>query len=197
MARSLRRRPDVRRAERELAAQTARVGVATAERYPKFSLSGSIGLESLSSSTLLESSSRIRRVAAGFTWPIFKAGAIMHQIDVQSDIQAQELIQYRAAILTALEEVENAMTAYAQEQKRNHSLEEAASAARRAAALSRDQYTSGLIDFQVVLEAERSLLSLEDQLTQSRGRVIANLIALYKALGGGWTPWRAHGENHT
>jgi outer membrane protein, multidrug efflux system len=184
---TLRRRPDVRKAERELAGQTAQVGVATAELYPKFSLTGSIGLESLSSADLFDATSRTRNVAAGVSWPVFKAGAIMHNIDVQSAIQEQKLIAYKAAILAALEDVENAMTAYGREQHRRGSLKEAALAARRAVALSRDQYASGLIDFQTVLESERALLSFEDQLTQSEQQVTANLISLYKALGGGWS----------
>ncbi len=114
----LRRRPDVRRAERELAAQTARVGVATADLYPKLTLSGSIGLEALSLSNLSSSGSWTLSGGPRITWAIFKAGAIRQNIEVQSALQEQALIKYEAAVLSALEEVENALVAYAEEQHR-------------------------------------------------------------------------------
>jgi NodT family efflux transporter outer membrane factor (OMF) lipoprotein len=183
----LRRRPDVRRAERELAAQTARVGVATADLYPKFTLSGSIGLEALSLSN--PSSTGTWGLSGGpkISWAIFKAGAIRQNIEVQSALQEQYLIAYEAAVLSALEEVENALVAYAEEQQRRESLSEATQAAQRAVDLAQHKFQAGLTDFSNVLDAQRSLLSLQDQLTQSEGAVISNLVRLYKALGGGWT----------
>lgn len=187
-AEMLRRRPDVRRAERQLAAQTARIGVATADLYPKFSLPGSIGLEALSANHLFSSANRAWSLIGSFTWTIFKGGAIRQNIEVQSALQEQILYQYEATILTALEEVGTSLTAFAEEQERRDALLEATQAAQRAAELSRDQYASGLIDFQTVLDAQRSVLTSQEQLTQSRGQVTANLISLYKALGGGWTP---------
>jgi outer membrane protein TolC len=107
---------------------------------------------------------------------------------VQNALQEQALNQYEATILSALEEVENALVAFAEEQERRDALLEATQAAQRAAEIARDQYTSGLIDFQTVLDAERSVLTAQDQLAQSKGQVTANLISVYKALGGGWTP---------
>ena len=107
---------------------------------------------------------------------------------MQNALQEQAFTRYEATILTALEEVENSLVAYAEEQDRRDTLAQATRAAQRAAELARDQYLSGLIDFQSVLDAERSVLSFQDQLAQSRGQVITNLISLYKALGGGWTP---------
>ncbi|MCJ7596539.1 MAG: efflux transporter outer membrane subunit, partial [Desulfobacterales bacterium] len=184
---TLRHRPDIRRAERELAAQTARVGVATADLYPKLTLSGSIGLESLSLGRLLISGTRNSSIGPRLTWRIFDAGAVRQNIEVQSALQEQALVQYETAVLSALEEVENALVAYANEQVRRQSLAAATQAAKRAAGLARDRYASGLIDFQVVLDAERSLLTLQGQLAQSDGAVTSNLITLYKALGGGWT----------
>ncbi len=184
---ALRRRPDVRGAERLLAAQTAQIGVASADLYPKLSLLGSIGLESLSASDLFRAGSHTYGIGPTVTWPIFDAGAIRNNIEVQSALQEQALIKYEAAILSALEEVENALAAYADEQLRRESLGEATAAARRAVSLAGDQYSSGLIDFQVVLSAQRSLLSLQDQLAVSEAQVTSNLISLYKALGGGWT----------
>jgi len=182
----LRRRPDVRRTERELAAQTARVGVATADLYPKLSLSGSIGPEALSLNGLFSSATKTVTGGSLITWPIFRGGAIRQNIEVQSALQEQALIQYEASVLTALEEVENTLAAYAEEQQRRQSLSVASEAARQAAELAQHKYEAGLTDFTVVLDAQRSLLSFQDQLAQSNGTVTSNLIKLYKALGGGW-----------
>lgn len=184
----LRRRPDIRRAERQLAAQTARIGVATADLYPRFSLLGSIGLEALSPGKLVHVSSLLDSLAGQITWPLFKAGVLRANLAVQNALQEQALLHYEATILTALEEVENALVAYAQEQQRRQALLEATQAARRAVELARTQYASGLSDFQNVLEGQRSLLSLQDQLAQSTGAVTSQVIRLYKALGGGWAP---------
>jgi len=183
----LRRRPDVRQAERQLAAQTARIGVATADLYPKFTLSGSIGLEALSLSNLSSSGSWALSGGPRITWAIFKAGAIRQNMEVQSALQEQYLIAYEAAMLSALEEVENALVAYAEEQQRRQSLSEATQAAQKAVELAQHKYQAGLTDFSNVLDAERSLLSFQDQLAQSDGTVTSNLVRLYKALGGGWT----------
>ncbi len=187
-AETLRRRPDVRRAERQLAAQTARVGVATADLYPTFSLPGSIGLESLTTNHFFNTANRVWSIAGSFAWPLFKGGAIRQNIEVQNALQEQALNHYEGTIRTALEDVENALVAYGEEQNRKQALAEATDAAQKAAELARNQYASGLIDFQSVLDAERALLTFQDQLAQSRGQVTSNLISLYKALGGGWTP---------
>ncbi|GBC61138.1 RND transporter [Desulfonema ishimotonii] len=186
-AETLRRRPDVRQAERSLAAQTARIGEAVADLYPKFRLSGSIGLESLSSGSLLSGDSHTYSFGPAISWPIFDAGAIRNNIAVQSALQEQALIQYQSAVLNALEEVENALVAYAEEQLRRTSLQKATRAAKKAADLAGNKYMAGLIDFSEVLDAQRSLLSFQDDLAQSDGAITANLITLYKALGGGWT----------
>jgi len=183
----LRRRPDVRKAERELAAQTARVGVATADLYPKFTLNGSIGLEALSLGNLIATGNRTFSIGPRITWPIFNAGSIRANIQVQSAIQEQTMIQYESTVLSALEEVENALVAYVEEQIRRASLSEAADAAKQALELAQYKYQTGLIDFITVLDAQRSLLSYEDQLAQSAGSISSNLVRLYKALGGGWT----------
>jgi NodT family efflux transporter outer membrane factor (OMF) lipoprotein len=182
----LRRRPDVRKAERELAAQTARIGEATADLYPKFRLAGSIGLESSTSSSLIKSSSSFWSIGPSISWNIFDAGAIRRNIEVQSALQEQYLAAYEAAILNALEEVENAIVAYAEEQNRRNALNEAVQAAQRAVELSRTKYQAGMIDFATLLDAQRSLLSYQNQLVESDGTVTSNLIRLYKVLGGGW-----------
>ncbi len=183
---TLRRRPDVRRAERKLAAQTARIGVATADLYPKLSLLGSIGLEALLFSRLWGRDAVTQQLAASGSWSLFDAGRVRRNIDVQNALQEQSLAAYEAAVLGALEDVENALVAYSQEQARRDSLATAVDAARLAERVARDRYEAGATDFQGVLDAQRSRLSLEDQLATSRGQTVANLVALYKSLGGGW-----------
>jgi NodT family efflux transporter outer membrane factor (OMF) lipoprotein len=186
-AETLRTRPDVRRAERQLAAATAEVGVATAELYPSFSLSGTLGLQALASANLLQSSARMWSVAANAGWTLFDAGRIRQNIEVQSALQEQALIRYESTVLGALRDAENALIAYAEEQNRRTALAAAVEAAQSAAQLADAQYRAGLIDFQEVLVIQRSLLSLQDQLSQSEATVTSNLVRLYKALGGGWT----------
>ncbi|PKN88805.1 MAG: RND transporter [Deltaproteobacteria bacterium HGW-Deltaproteobacteria-1] len=183
----MRRRPDVRKAERNLASQTAKVGVATADLYPKFKMSGTIGLDALSIGNLFLSGSRNYSFGPSITIPLFAGGSIRKNIDVQSALQEQYLIAYETAVLNALEEVENALVAYTEEQSRRQWLIDAATAAKLAAQLAKIKYESGITDFTSVLDADRSLLSAEDDLAQSEGKVTANLIRLYKALGGGWT----------
>jgi NodT family efflux transporter outer membrane factor (OMF) lipoprotein len=191
----LRQRPDVRRAERQLAAQTARVGVASAAQYPNFSLLGSIGWEALSAGNLFTTAARGTSLGANLAQPIFNAGRIRQTIAVQNALQEQALATYESTLLTALQDVENALVAYAQEQQRHDALQAGAVAAQNAATLALDQYTAGLVDFQVVLETQRALLSLQDQLAVSAGEVTSDLIRLYKALGGGWTPLHASDQN--
>lgn len=185
-AETLRQRPDLRRAEQQLAGATARVGVAVADLYPKFRLSGSIGIESVDSADILAGAARSWKFGPSFSWPLLAGGQIRRNIEVQSALQEQKLLQYRTVVLNALEEVENSLTAYVEEQRRQAALTEAAEAAKAAAGLARDKYQAGLQDFSTVLDAQRSQLSFEDQLAQSRGAVSIDLVRLYKALGGGW-----------
>ncbi len=185
-AETLRRRPDIRFAERVVAAQNARIGVVTADLYPKFFLAGTIGIESIDSGDLLDWSSRIWSIGPRATWKIFDAGSIRQNIEVQNARQEQALIQYQATVLDAQEEVENALVAYAKEQRRRDSLEKAATAAQRAELLARDKYQAGLVNFNNVLDAQRSLLLLQNELNQSTGTATTNLVRLYKSLGGGW-----------
>lgn len=185
---SLRRRPDIRKAERSLASQNAQIGAATAELYPKLTLGGSIGLDALTAGGLLNANHDSYSFGPRVSWAVFQAGAIRRNIAAQTAIKEQYLYQYEAAILTALEDVENALTKFAREQERRQSLKRAVAAAEKAATLARDKFQAGLVDFSDVLEAQRSLLSFQDQLVQSNGAVTADLVSLYKALGGGWTP---------
>jgi NodT family efflux transporter outer membrane factor (OMF) lipoprotein len=182
----LRRRPDVRRSERELAAATARVGVATADLFPRFSLTGSLGLQSQSFSDLGEYSSRFYSIGPSVSWPIFDAGRIRSNINVQSARQEQALVRYQQSVLTALEDVENALIGYGKEQQKREQLKRAADANRRSVEMARQLYERGLTAFLDVLEAQRNLFISEDALVQSEANVSTNLVALYKALGGGW-----------
>jgi len=186
----MRRRPDVRQAERKLAAQTAQIGVATAELYPKLQLLGSVGLESTSMSSLFTGGAGAFSIGPKITWNIFNAGRVRNNIKIQNAKQEQAMISYEASILTALNDVENSLIAYADEQVRRQALIRSTEASQRAVNLSRELYVSGLKDFLSVLEAERSLFSFQDQLAVSEGAVVSNLIRLYKALGGGWEPIR-------
>jgi len=185
----LRRRPDVRRAEQELAAATARIGVATADLFPRFSLLGTLDLRSNDLGSLFSAGSRAWALGPRFLWPVFDAGRIRANIEVQTARQETALARYKRAVLVALEDVENALVAFAQERLRHCSLAEAVAANRRAVALSMELYTRGVGDFLSVLESQRSLFGSEDQLVQSERAVVANLISVYKALGGGWEVW--------
>jgi outer membrane protein TolC len=126
------------------------------------------------------------------SWNIFDAGRIRKNIEIQNELQEQSLLNYEATILSALQEVENALSAYADEQERRNFLDLATQAAPRASDLAQQQYTAGLVDFLTVLETQRALLTLQQQLAESEGQVTGNLVRLYKALGGGWGPLTAH-----
>ena len=187
----LRRRPDVRTAERKLAAQTAQIGVATAQLYPSFSLSGSLGLESLEYANLYSGSARAAQGLAKAVWTLLDGGKIRQNIKLQTAKQEEALSFYESTILIALKDVENALVDYANEQMRRDSLAAAVKAGRSAFALARDQYSSGLVSFQTVLDTQQSLLLAQDALAISQAKITSNLISLYKALGGGWTPTTA------
>ncbi len=184
----LRRRPDIRRAERVLAAQTANVGVATAAKYPFFTLPGTIGYGAITKGNPLDLGNLIGSLGASAFHTIFDGGRIRQGIEIQNALQEQALVDYKSSILTALEEVENALVAYADQQVRRRSLLQASEAAQKALDLVRSNYSAGLVDFLSVLESQRALLSFQDQLAQSDGAVTSELIRLYKALGGGWNP---------
>ena len=181
----LRRRPDVRLAERRLAAETARVGVARAALYPKFVLNGSIGIESTSMAGL----SGIYNFGPQIQWPIFNAGRLRREIDIQSELQEQALIDYEAAVLSALEEIENSIVSFAEERVRLESLRASATAAQKANQIAEARFEAGMSPFLEVLDAQRTRLAAEDSLAASEGKLVSNLIRIYKALGGGWEPF--------
>lgn len=182
----LSRRPDLRRAERELASATARVGVAKADLFPRFSIVGSFGRRSEDVADLSSGISQLWTLRLAVRWPIFSAGRIRADIRVQDARQEQARREYEKAVLTALEEVENALSAHARERRRQESLRLAVAANRRALDLATDRFTSGLESFLSVLDAQRSVYAAEDQLVQSERNAVVSLIAVYKSLGGGW-----------
>ena len=182
----LRRRPDIRRAERQLAAATAQIGAAVADLFPKFSLTGAVGLQSFSAGDWFTRGSRFWSIGPTISWPIFDAGKIRANIEVRNAQQEQALNQYEKTVLTALGDVETSLVNYSHEQARHRSLQEAAAASRRAVEMANELYLRGLNDFLNVLDAQRSLLAAENELAQSEATVASNLVSLYKALGGGW-----------
>lgn len=182
----IRRRPDIRQAERRLASVTATIGVATSELYPKISLTGSFGLDSLGSADFLKWESRAWSVGPSIRWPIFAGGRIRAQIAVQTAQQEQALATFERQVLVALEDVENALVAYLREGDRRRFLETAVDENRKAVDLAEDLYRKGLTSFIDVLDAQRALYATESELARSRADVTLNLVALYKALGGGW-----------
>jgi len=182
----LQRRPDIQRAKQEFAAATARIGVAISDLFPKFSLIGIGGFDSLSASNWFDYVSRNGSIGPSIQWNIFSAGIIRANIHVQNDRQEQALDSYQQTILLALQDTENALTDYAKEQVRRESLSQSVEANKKALDLSTELYKTGLADFLRVLDSERSLFIAQDTLVQSDQTVSIDLVQLYKALGGGW-----------
>jgi NodT family efflux transporter outer membrane factor (OMF) lipoprotein len=186
-AETLRQRPDVRAAEQRVLAETARVEQARTRRYPRFTLSGSLGTEMIGGA-LTGGTSLVASAAASALQTVLDAGKIRQQIAIQSAVQEQAVAGYQATVLAALEDVENALVAFERSRQRLASLDAAATAASNAALLARAQYTAGLADFQRVLDTERTVLSVQDSMAATAGDRVKALVQLYKALGGGWSP---------
>ena len=180
----LQRRPDIDAAERGLAAQTARIGVQTAQLYPALRLTGSFGGSGTSLRQIADSS--LGNVVANLTAPLFEGGRIRAAIEGQDAATAVAVANYRRAVLVALEEVENALTAVSSTDQRAANIAVSEQAARNVAAYARIQYNTGLIDFRALLDAERSLLSSQDASVTGSAAQATAAIQLYKALGGGW-----------
>jgi NodT family efflux transporter outer membrane factor (OMF) lipoprotein len=182
----LRRRPDIRRAEADIHAATARIGVTTADLFPRFTIIGSAGLRSGEFSSWLTWAQRFWNVGPSVGWQVFDTGRTRAAIEQQAALQEQTLLAYERTLLTALQEVENALIASSKEQERRESLIAAVAANRKAVGLAKTLYTEGQTDFLSVLDAQRSLYITEEALTLSTSAVATDLVALYKALGGGW-----------
>jgi outer membrane protein, multidrug efflux system len=182
----LRRRPDIRMAESQIHAATAQIGVATADLFPKFTLSGALSFQNQKSDALFNWNRRLWSIGPSASWNIFDAGRVRSNIETQKALQEQALLTYQQTVLTALQEVEDALVALTKEQEHRDALQKAAESNRKAVELSTQLYTQGETDFLNVLTAQRSLYSSEDALVNSNRTVSTNLVALYKALGGGW-----------
>ncbi len=182
----LRRRPDIRQAEAQLHAATAQIGVATADLFPKFSLTGSVSWQTNLLNNWWANANRAYSAGPSVTWAIFQGGAIVSNIRVQEALTDQALITYRKIVLGAFQDVENALIAFTKEQEHYKSLQDSVAANTIAVDLSLKLYREGLLDFLNVLVAQRSLYAAENALVQSNCSITTDLIALYKALGGGW-----------
>ncbi len=187
----LRRRPDIHQAELQAASQSALIGVAETDLYPSFSLFGSIGFQTSdtgnsSGSDLFGSDSLAYSFGPTFSWNILNYGRLRNNVRVQDARYQQTIVNYQNTVLTAYQEVEDAMVGFIQAQKETAIREVGAQAAKRSTEIANLQYREGATDFQRVIDTERTLIAQQDLLTQARGDISLNIIALYKALGGGW-----------
>ena len=187
----LRRRPDVRAAGLEAASRSASIGVAKAAMYPSFSLAGEFGLTGSnelnnSLADMFSWQNRALRAGAGFVFPIFNYGRLVNQVRVQDAQFQQAVLHYQNTVLSAQREVEDGLAAFANEQRVVSLLKRAATSARRSAALALVQYKGGQTDYTTVVSAEQNQLAVEDSLASNQGNVALGIIAVYRALGGGW-----------
>jgi outer membrane protein TolC len=176
----------VRAAELQVNAAAARVSVADAARYPSFQLSGSVGLSALTLGGLSGGAALASALLGSVSMPIFDGGAASAQVRAQQAALDQARVAWQAAVLTALKDVEDALVALRGDRERLLRLRNAAEAAGNAALLAQQRYNSGLIDFQTVLETQRTLLSTQDSVASTTADLGADHVRLYKALGGGW-----------
>ena len=184
----LERRPDIRQSEALVHAATAQIGVAVSAWYPQFSLTGAYGYESDRVRSLLRSANSLWSLGPSVTWPIFTAGRIGANVEVQKALEKQAFLAYQKAVLTALQEVENSLVAFALEQQHRQLLGQAVKANTKAVDLATQLYKQGLSNFLNVIVSEQSLLTSQDALAQSNLAIATDLISLYNALGGGWEP---------
>lgn len=183
----LRRRPDIREAERRLAASNAQIGEQIASLYPKVNLIAFPAFASTSIDELFSSKSLLGAAVGMLTEPLFDAGKRRASVDIAREETAQAVQSYRKAVLSALRDVEDALSRYRAEQESHAALEQSVAATRNSLGIAEDQYKTGFVTFVDVLQAQSALLNLQDQLTQSDARLLTDLVALYKALGGGWS----------
>ncbi len=182
----LRRRSDIRRAEAQIHAATARIGVATADLFPRFNISGSVGFQNDEFKSWMDRVNRFWSFGPSVSWQIFNTGKTISSIELQKALQEQSAISYKQTILKALQEVDNAMVVSAKEGERIKAFYDAVNANKKAVDLAKQLYIYGQTDYLNILLAQRALYASEDALVQSIRTVSTNLVALYKALGGGW-----------
>lgn len=189
---TLRHRPDVHAAEQALRAQTMRLGEAEAARYPALNLSGSLGLQALTFGALDQGDAETHSLLAGITAPIFDSGRIKANIAAQDAILEQKRLAYQSVVLVAIQDVENALVNITNTSQRLTRLKQATRSAQDALALAEYQYNSGLVDFVSVLDSQRALFDLQNQLAGAEGQRATAYVQLYKALGGGWSATNQH-----
>jgi Outer membrane protein len=182
----LRRRPDIRAAERTLAAATARIGVATADLFPRVTFVGSIALEASSFNGLGDSGSDSYSFGPSIRWAAFDLGRVRARIQAADARVEANLALYERTVLTALEETENALVEFGRSEARRGFLKASAQQSEKAALHARQRFEEGVADFLTVLDAERTLLEAQDRLATSETETATALVAIYKALGGGW-----------
>ncbi len=182
----LRRRPDIRQSEAQFHAATAQIGVAVAQFFPSFSLTGTVDWQSNMLGAWWTNAGRSFSFGPSANWPVFQGGATVSNLHLQEALRDQAFITYQKTVLTAFQDVENALIAFNKEQEHHKSINDAVIANQKAVDLSLQLYTAGQIEFLNVLEAQLSLYNSQNALVQSEDNVAADLIALYKALGGGW-----------
>jgi NodT family efflux transporter outer membrane factor (OMF) lipoprotein len=182
----LRRRPDIRAAERKLAAATAEIGVATADLFPKFSMAGLLGLQSNNLSDLVTGGSRYWSIGPTISLALFDRGKTHAAVEVRNARRDQLLADYEGTVLSALSEVETALVAFTREQETLSILEEAVVSGERAVVIANGLFEAGLSDFLNVLQSEKALYQSQDQRALSQQRLMLAVVAIFKALGGGW-----------
>ncbi|MFT4271063.1 MAG: efflux transporter outer membrane subunit [Pantoea sp.] len=185
-----RRRPDIRQAEATLHAQTANIGVSVAELFPSLSLTGQLGVRNTDASYLDNWSSHFYSIGPSLSIPIFQGGQLVSSVKLARAQQANAALEYRQTVLTALQDVENALVSYRADQQQVTALDETTGALQRAFDLATDSYRQGISTFLDVLDAQRQLAQAQAQSTQARMQTALDLVALYKALGGGWEPYQ-------
>jgi NodT family efflux transporter outer membrane factor (OMF) lipoprotein len=184
----LRRRPDIRQAEYQAAQQSAQIGVAIADFYPSFTLTGAIGVEASNVGDLFSPSSIVKAAGPGFTWNILNYGRILNNVRVQDALFQEAVLNYQNTVITAYSEVENALVAFVKSRQEARYLERSVRAAEGAAKLALEQYQQGTADYDRVVNTQESLQTAEERLVAARANELTNLIAVYKGLGGGWIP---------
>jgi NodT family efflux transporter outer membrane factor (OMF) lipoprotein len=182
----IRRRPDVRAAERQLAAQSAQIGFAVTELYPHLTIGGGIGTSALESGDLFESDSETWSLFGMFEWNIFNYGRLQSNVRLQDALFQQLLVDYRNTVLQAQGETENAIVAYLKSHEQFKSYSLAAAASQRAVDVATIQYQEGAIDFNTLISTLNANQQQQDLLTATQGSVATSLVQIYKALGGGW-----------
>lgn len=190
----LQRRPDIQRAERQLASANARIGQAKAELFPKFFLTGYAGFASINTSDFFSPESRLWSIGPSVQWRIFDAGRVRANVRSQVAAKDQAAIAYEQVVLQALEDVETALYSYAKEQEHRNLLEQTVEANRKSAMIAQQQYEKGLGKYLDFLDAQRSHFAAQDELARSERTLIIDIVALYKALGGGWNVSNASEE---